>query len=167
MAAYTTEQQAFIVRALAECVSPETIVVEFARRWKDTACTVEDVAARLRRNLPAEWQPYFDEARAQFLDAPTDDQRVRVAILNRLAMSAESRGAPDMAAKYLEQIAKEKAGFYGGKGSGGGAPTPDGSDVPIRAITRTIVDPVVNDGDTNTRHSDTSGVSPATPAEAV
>lgn len=136
MAAHTSEQRAFIVSQLAAYVTPATIVAEFSVRWKDTACTVEDVAACEYKHLDDAWKAYFDEAREAFLAAPTAEKRVRIAELHRLYVRERDRGAK--CEHLLEQIAKEEAGFYGGKGGPGSGPA---GGEPVVAITRTIIRP--------------------------
>lgn len=140
MSVHTQEQKAFIVRSLATYVSPDAIVKEFAQHWKDTACTHEDVAACERGYLEADWVVFFDRTRMQFLDAPTADRRIRIALLHKMAMENYERRAYDQAAKLIKQIAEEQGGVFEGKnGSGSGA---SGAGEPIVSITRTIVDPV-------------------------
>lgn len=116
--AFTREQFVYIVSERATYVSPETIVLNFPRRWKDTACTLDDVARADRDKLPAEWQAFFDSEREAFLNAPTADKRHRVAELHRMFISARDRNAVAIAAELLEQIAKEQADAYAPKGLG-------------------------------------------------
>jgi hypothetical protein len=142
MATHTREQFAWIVTQRATYVSPEAIVVEFAKRWKDTACELADVARADRDALPEDWQKFFDEQREAFLNSPTADKRVRIAELNRMFVVARDRNAIQTAAELLEQIAKEEAGAYAPKGVPGKvAPAADGSDEPIEEIRVTYVDP--------------------------
>ena len=142
MATHTREQFAWIVAQRATYVQPETICAEFVRRWKDTACNLEDVARAAREVLPEDWQKFFDEQRQAFLDAPTADKRVRIAELNRMFVVARDRLAYGQAAEFLEQIAKEEAGAYAPKGVAGKPPVAaDGTDVPVEEIRVTYVDP--------------------------
>lgn len=151
MAVHTQEQMAWIVQQLASYVTPETVVAEFRRLWKDTACELTDVAACDRRRLAPDWQAYFDAMREAFLDAPTADKRVRIAELHRMYVKLRDANSIDLAAKLLMQIATEKGeiakpGATGGGGSG--APGSDGKS-PITAIELIVVDPkpIPEDGD--------------------
>lgn len=141
-ATHTTEQRAFIIQRLVRKQSPDTIVAEFARRFKGVTCTAEDVAACERRVLPADWQAYFDYAREEYLDAPASAQEFRIAMLSETALHAKERGAIDPMFRALEMIAKEQGvGAYakaGGKVEQPGAP---GTAEPVVTITRTIVYP--------------------------
>lgn len=145
MAAHTTEQRAFIVGQLAAYVSPSEIVTAFRAQWKDTDCTLSDVSGCIRNKLDGGWQAFFDQERETFLAAPTADKRVRVAELHRLYVFARDRQAVQLAAEFLEQIAKEESGFYAGKST---PAAPNG--VEVTKITRTIVDPSNVD---NAKHS--------------
>jgi hypothetical protein len=113
--AHTTEQRAFIVWSLANCVEPETIVFQFAKRWKGVPCTTSDVAACAPQRLTGEWKKYFDQERAIWQDAPLSDKKNRVALLNRLVIKLESVGGADNIPhliKAMELLAKEDAGFF-------------------------------------------------------
>jgi hypothetical protein len=141
MVVHTTEQRAFIVGALAAYVSPDTIVQDFATRWRNTVCARSDVMECTRDQLNDDWRAYFDREREAFLNAPTADRRVRLGELHRLFVTARDRGASGVAAELLEQIAKEQSGYYAGKGGvSGNDAVPDGE--LITSITRTIVDPL-------------------------
>lgn len=139
---FTREQFAWIVSQRATYVTPDAIVSEFTRRWKDTACTLEDVALTERAKLPEAWRTFFDAEREAFMNAPTADKRVRIAELNRMFVTARDRNALGTAAELLEQIAKEQADAYAPKGAAGKVPAAaDGTDEPVEEIRVTIVDP--------------------------
>lgn len=113
--AHTTEQRAFIVWSLANCVEPETIVFQFGKRWKGVSCTITDVAACAPQRLTGDWRKYFDQERAIWQDAPLSDKKNRVALLNRLAIRLESVGGAENMLhliKAMELLAKEDAGFF-------------------------------------------------------
>jgi hypothetical protein len=140
--AFTREQFAYIVSERATYVSPEAIVLNFPRRWKDTACTLEDIGRAERDKLPAEWQAFFDSEREAFLNAPTADKRHRVAELHRMFISARDRNALAIAAELLEQIAKEQADAYAPKGAPGkGSATSLDAAEQVEEIRVTYVDP--------------------------
>lgn len=144
--AHTAEQRAFIVRALAQFYPPPRIAADFAGRWRDTACTIEDVNAhdpRFGVILPPELDALFKVERERILvnpyAAPTADQRVRLIELHRMFEEARDRSATSLAAELLEQIATETGGS-GGKGGKGGAPAglPEVREITVK---RTIVYP--------------------------
>jgi hypothetical protein len=114
MAAQTTEQRAFIIWSIANCVEPETIVIQFNKRWKSTTpCSIGDIGACDPRRLTGDWKKYFDQEREIFLDAPAADKRVRMALLNRVILRLESVGGDNASLlKALELMAKEDAGFF-------------------------------------------------------
>jgi hypothetical protein len=143
MATHTREQFAWIVSQRATYVSPDAIVAEFVRRWKDTACSLEDVARSEREVLPEDWQKFFDEQREAFLNSPTADKRVRIAELNRMFVVARDRGAVQTAAELLEQIAKEEAGAYAPKGMATGKGGSDNETPEFKAVEvrRSVVHP--------------------------
>jgi hypothetical protein len=141
--ALTHEQFAWIVSQRATFITPDAIILNFNRQFKDASpISLSDVALAERDALPAEWQEFFDKELVKFIDAPTAKLEVRVAELNRLYVSARDRGAP--CAQYLEQIAKEMAGAYAPKS---GMTAKSRADVPaeITSITRTVVDPAQRD----------------------
>lgn len=118
--AHTAEQRAFIIWSLANCVQPETIVDNFNRRWKtEPPCGIGDIAVCDPRRLAGEDLVYFNVERENFLQAPTADKRVRMALLNRVIIDMESRGAyradPSGLVKLMELQAKEDAGFFAPK----------------------------------------------------
>jgi hypothetical protein len=137
--ALTREQFAWIVTQRATFITPEAVVINFARQFKAQGATITpaDVAKAERDALPAEWQSFFDTELAKFLDAPTAKLEVRVAELNRLYVRERDRGAA--CAQYLEQIAKEMAGAYAPKGAPGAKA--GGEPRQITEIIETIVDP--------------------------
>lgn len=139
--AFTREQFAWLVAQRATFVSAEAVAQEFASKWKDTTCTLDDVARADRENLPDDWKPFFDAERENFLNAPTANREHRVAELHRMFVKARDRNALDLAAELLEQIAKEQADAYGPKGGKPGAPLPGVDQEPIEEIRVTIVDP--------------------------
>lgn len=113
--AHTTEQRAFIIWSLANCVEPETIVIRFNQRWKTNppSCSIGDIGACDPRRLTGDWKKYFDQEREIFLDAPASDKRVRMALLNRLILRLESVGGDNAnLLKAMELLAKEDAGFF-------------------------------------------------------
>ena len=112
---YTTEQRAFIVWSLANCVEPETIVIQFSKRWKDVPCAISDVSACAPHRLTGDWRKYFDTERAIWQDAPLSDKKNRVALLNGQAIRLASIGGADNMQhliKIMELLAKEDAGFF-------------------------------------------------------
>jgi hypothetical protein len=137
MAKLTREQFAWMVSQRATFITPEAVVINFARQFKPATITAADVALAERDVLPAEWLAYHDKELAKFLDAPTAKLEVRVAELNRLYVRERDRGAA--CAQYLEQIAKEMAGGYAPKGSVGTKPAATGE--PVTEIVVTVIDP--------------------------
>lgn len=138
MAALDAQQKAFIVRSLARCVSPDQVIRDFKVAFA-AVVTIAEVGACARRNLTPDWQKYFDDAQAEFLDAPAAKQEVRIAMLSDVAIDAKDRKAYDLMAKTLEQIAKECSGFYAPKGTAAKATDPDKG--PVTAVQWEIVDP--------------------------
>lgn len=134
MASFDQEQYAFIVRHLASYLSPVAVVAEFAARWRNTPCTLENVAALERDKLDDGWKRYFDQEREAFLSAPTADKRVRIGELNRMFTAARDRGAVGQAADLLKQIAEEV-------GKGGGLVDPAAGEAQNGPITWQVVDP--------------------------
>lgn len=148
MASHTEEQRVFIVRRLAVFDAPEEIIADFKRHWPTTDCQPADIAANdPRRGLTDEKLiAVFNSRRKSFLEnnalaAPTSDQQVRLIELHNMFRIARDRNLLVTAAELLEQIAKEIAGFYAGKGKPDAA-APTGTDTrPIGTITYTIIDP--------------------------
>lgn len=137
--AFDQDQFAFIVEQLAEGEAPDAIVLEYGRRY-GAAIKTQDLAGFRRDKLPADWVPYFDLCRAAFkAGAPAADQAFRIALLDKWARQAGSRGALELAAKHLELIEKIQSGFFAGKAKGD-APTGN-QPAEITEIVETIIDP--------------------------
>lgn len=148
---FTREQFAWIVSQRARFIPAEKIVGKFGVRWKDTACTLVDVAGvddvlsgTSTDPNAAHWKAFFEAEREAFRDAPLADKANRIGKLNDFAMDAEARNSPDVAARFIEQIAKEVADAYTPKGSAVGKPgatAPGTEQEPIEEIRVTVVDP--------------------------
>lgn len=147
MATHTEEQRVFIVRRLAVFDAPEEIIADFKRHWPTTDCQPVDIAANDPRRALCDEKliAVFNSRRKTFLEsnalaAPTSDQQVRLIELHNMFRIARDRNALEMAADFLEQIAKEQAGFYEGKSNKPKTNTdPLGQ---VTSITYTIIDPV-------------------------
>ena len=135
---FTREQFEWIVTQHATFIPSDTIVEEFGKRWKDTACELSDVERGKRENLPEEWIEFFDRKANEFLNAPTADVRVRIGELHRMFVFARDRRAVDQASKLLAQIAGEIAPKGAGKPGAPGAVDPAD---PVDEIRVTIIDP--------------------------
>ena len=124
-------------------------MADFKRQWPTTLCQFDDVVANDPRRGMSDPKllAVFNSRRKTFLEdnehaAPTSAQQVRLIELHNMYRIARDRQAIALAAELLEQIAKEQAGFYAGKGKPDAQPTADPLG-PVTAITRTIIDPEV------------------------
>lgn len=137
----TQEQRAFIIWSLAHCKDPDSIVYDFNKRWNPKPpCATADVGACGPRRLTGEWLDYFNQEREAFLDAPTTDKRVRMALLNRVITDLESRRAdPKSLLAAIELMAKEQADFFKPKAAAAGVQVV----AAVTSIQRTIIDPAV------------------------
>jgi hypothetical protein len=141
MSAHTEEQRVFIVRRLAIFDSYTEIAAAFALRFPDTACKPPDIESvdPRRSQIDEKLNAIFNANRTRFLSdnaiaAPTSDKTVRLVELHNLYSLARDRMAVQLAAKILEQIAKET-------GTAGALAAPGVDDAPIGAIELTIRDP--------------------------
>lgn len=164
MTAFSDEQYRFVVERLAEGDMPADVAVQVNTEWPASRFTARDVAALAYDKLNPDWQAYFVACREAFkAGAPTSDVAFRVALLDKMARTAASRNALDLARSLIELIEKIQSGFFAGKAV---AAVPVGVTDEVTAITRTVVDPVVN-GDTNAGNTDAARVSAPAPTEAV
>ena len=116
MAAFTKDQYAFIVEQLAEGDDATNIAAAFKTRWKDTNCTVDDVAAAFRDLASSGWKAFHDAHRLAFESgAPLARREFRIAFLDKITKAQAARGAIADAAKNVELIEKIDSGYFGGK----------------------------------------------------
>lgn len=158
------DQYRFVIERLAEGEMPADIAVQVNTEWKEARVTARDVAALLPDKLNSDWRGYFDACREAFkAGAPTSDVTFRVALLDKMARSAASRNAFDLARQLIELIEKIQSGFFAGKApTGGGVPNDPLAAGGTIVVEHTIVDPNVQG-----QQSDPAGVRPAAPAETV
>ena len=140
MTAHTMAQREFIALRLARFEPPQDIVTAFLAQWRDTACTLPDVAACDPAHgavLAPETFEAFKRERERILTdphaAPTSDRRARLIALHRMYEKARDNNQVALAAELLAQIATE-TDTENGK-------APVGAGAVIKAIVRTIIDP--------------------------
>ena len=145
----TWEQKVFVVRAFATLNSVAGIMNTLHRVY-GVRCNDADVIYQLDpnyRTLPPDLHQVFLQTQKQFEENPSslvpllDPIKQQVAIAN-CAQDELTRGAPDKAAKHLEQLAKLQGGFFSGKAAKATDDPKGEMDNEVRTITRTIIDPV-------------------------
>jgi hypothetical protein len=172
VAAHTAEQKRFIVLRLAAFETPRDIAIAFATRFKDTACNENDVLAsdpRIAVVEPDLYKLFYDERKRIVEDpnaAPFAEQRARLIVLSRQAERYENNNQFAEARAVFRQIAEE-LGLIGPKGK----PIPAVGETieEVTRITRTIIDPKENNGDSaaNAGHSNAESISTVTSTEKV
>lgn len=144
---HTKEQCSFIVKRLAAFETPREIVIAFAARYRDTACTEQDVMGldpRIGVVDPDLCALFKTEREAILLDptaAPFTSQAARMKVLSDQVTAYLNNNQLGEARAVMRQIAEEM-GVVAGKGGAKSAATPPSGE-PVGIITRTIVDPVV------------------------
>jgi hypothetical protein len=115
MAALTHQIKTFIVQALA-CFDTPTQVAEAVKREFNLDVTrqqveTHDPTKRSSKGLARKWRFVFDATRIAFntamLDIPVANRAYRLRVLGRMLGSAEGSGNLALAAKMLEQAARE------------------------------------------------------------
>lgn len=115
MAALTHQIKTFIVQALA-CFDTPAQVAEAVKREFNLDVTRQQVAThdptkRSSKGLACKWRFVFDATRIAFntamLDIPVANRAYRLSVLGRMLGSAEGSGNLALAAKMLEQAARE------------------------------------------------------------
>lgn len=107
----TGEQRAYVIWLLANCYDIDATIQKFKGKFRGVELTVMDIQANDPRRLEGAWLDYFNDERAAFYGAP-NDKAFRMAIIRRIMVFEEGRGAPALALKAAELLAKEDAGFY-------------------------------------------------------
>lgn len=144
----TPDAQVFAVQALACFDSPATVAAalrkEFGCDIAPQSVEAYDPTKRAGRNLAKRWVKLFEETRADFIKSAAhigvSHRTARLRTIQRMADRAESQGNLDLAARLLEQAAKEMGDSYSNRhklehtGAGGGP-------VQVQRIERVIVRP--------------------------
>lgn len=144
----TPQAQAFAVQALACFDSPATVAAavrkEFATEITPQSIEAYDPTKRAGRLLAKKWVTLFEATRADFIKSATHigvaHRTTRLRAIQRMADRAETQGNLDLAARLLEQAAKEMGDSYTNRhklehtGAGGGP-------VQVQRIERVIVRP--------------------------
>lgn len=114
------EVKTFIVQRLA-CYDSLNSVIEQVREEFGLELIKQNVQAYdptkyTGRNLAKQWRRLFEDTRTAFIaDAssiPISHKSVRIGMLHRMALKADSKGNLPLAAQLLEQAAKEMGEAY-------------------------------------------------------
>ncbi len=114
------EAKVAIVNGLA-CYEPisavaATIKRDFGIEISPQAIEAHDPTKHAGRRLAAKWRRLFDETRAKFISdcsaIPIAHKSTRLRALHRMSVAAEDRGNFPLAAKLLEQAAKEVGNVF-------------------------------------------------------
>lgn len=114
------EAKVAIVNGLA-CYEPisavaATIKRDFGIEISPQAIEAHDPTKHAGRRLAAKWRQLFDETRAKFISdcsaIPIAHKSTRLRALHRMSVAAEDRGNFPLAAKLLEQAAKEVGNLF-------------------------------------------------------
>ncbi|WP_175920737.1 DUF2280 domain-containing protein [Burkholderia pyrrocinia] len=120
MATLTDDVKAFVVRALA-CFDTPTQVAsavkeEFGISIERMQVAAYDPTKFAGRKLSAKWRALFDATRTAFLEdqasIPIANLNFRLRALERMYKHASARGNMQLAARVLEQAAKESGGVF-------------------------------------------------------
>lgn len=126
----TWEQKVYVVRAFATLNSVSGIMNTLLLIY-GVRCSPDDIYKLdpNYRTLPPDLHQIFVQTRKQFEENPAssvpllDPLKQQIALANS-AQDELTRGAPDKAARYLEQLAKLQGGFFSGKASKNGENDP-------------------------------------------
>lgn len=114
------EAKVAIVNGLA-CYEPisavaATIKRDFGIEISPQAIEAHDPTKHAGRRLAAKWRQLFDETRAKFISdcsaIPIAHKSTRLRALHRMSVAAEDKGNFPLAAKLLEQAAKEVGNVF-------------------------------------------------------
>ncbi|EOV1170814.1 DUF2280 domain-containing protein [Vibrio fluvialis] len=134
MAAITSDVKAFIVQALA-CFDTPSTVVALVKKEFGVSVTIQQVSLydptkAAGKALSRKWVDLFNSTRqsckAKLSEIPISNKAYRLRVLDRMAADAENAKNYPLAAKILEQAAKECGDSYTNKqkhehsGAGGG-----------------------------------------------
>jgi hypothetical protein len=128
----TDEARAFVVQSLAMFDAPGVVAKavknEFGFTITPQGCEAYDPTKRAGAKLHEKWRALFNETRETFLkDTATigvSHRAFRLRVLQRMVDKAETVGNHDLAARLLEQAAKEMGDAFTNRrelnGKGGG-----------------------------------------------
>ena len=114
----TTDQQAFIVQSLARYMAPSEVAeaVKFEFGLEVSRQLVNSYVPGRNPDLAARWENLFESTRRDFITSTADigiAQKVhRLKALGRMFKKARRMGNYHLAAKILEQAAKESGCYY-------------------------------------------------------
>lgn len=109
-----------IIQALACFDTPSTVAAAIKTDYGLTislqAIEAHDPTKRAGRRLAKKWREIFDETRARFKEDMSEiaisHRSTRLRALDRMARTAEARGNYPLAARLIEQAAKEVGGGF-------------------------------------------------------
>lgn len=134
-----------IIQALACFDTPSTVAAtiktDFGLTLSLQAIEMHDPTKRAGRRLAKRWRDIFEETRAKFKEDTSSiaisHRATRLRALDRMAANAEKRGNYPLAAKLIEQAAREVGGGFTNKvdvtNSDGSLREPNGLDEVSRA----------------------------------